>query len=42
MKILSVGTELVHEHIEMGERRTDIHNETDVCSSQFCERGAEN
>jgi len=41
MKILSVGAELVHENIEMGQRRTDIHYETRVCSSQFCERGAE-
>jgi hypothetical protein len=41
MKILSVGAEFVNENIEMGQRRTDIHNETDVCFSQFFERGAE-
>ena len=42
MKILSVGVEFVHENTEMGKRRTDIYNETDVCSSQFYERVAEN
>jgi hypothetical protein len=42
MKILSVEAELLHENIEIGHIRTDIHYETGVGSSQFCDRGAEN
>jgi hypothetical protein len=38
MKILSVGAELVHENTEVGQRRKDLHYDTNVCSSQFCER----
>jgi hypothetical protein len=42
MKILSVGVELLHENTDLGPSRTGILYETEVCSSQFCERGAEN